>query len=201
MPSDNVLEIDTLLTSDQKAESVRIGLIADTHIPGNVKILPPHVREAFKGIDLILHAGDIYQPAVLDELDRIAPVLAARGNGDGGFPVDNRLNDKHVLSIAGTSLGIIHTLDDFPLPEHYGEMVEGKFGRRVDVVVFGDTHVPMVERYNSTLLVNPGSPALPRNLYQLGTVGLLEIKAGTARARIVQLSDFPLPLKRELIYY
>ena len=180
---------------------MRVGLIADTHIPGNVKILPPHVREAFKGVDLILHAGDIYQPGVLDELERIAPVLAARGNGDGGFPQDSRLKESYVLSIAGISLGIIHTLGDFPLPEQYGEMVERKFGRRVDVAVFGDTHVPMVERYNGTLLVNPGSPALPRNLYQLGTVGLLEIKAGTARARIVQLSDFPLPFERELIYY
>ncbi len=55
-----------------------IGLISDTHIPWAVKELPPEVGEAFRGVDLILHAGDIYSHAVLDELERIAPVLAAK---------------------------------------------------------------------------------------------------------------------------
>ena len=61
---------------------MRIGLLADTHIPRDVKMLPPHVKVALDGVDLILHAGDIYLLTVLDELEAIAPVIAARGNGD-----------------------------------------------------------------------------------------------------------------------
>jgi len=67
--------------------------------------------------------------------------------------------------------------------------------------VFGDTHVAVVERRDGTLLVNPGSPTLPNGLFELGTVGLLEITGNRAEARIIQLSEFPLPFHHELIYY
>ena len=61
---------------------MRIGLLSDTHIPETEKKLPPELIEAFQGVDLILHAGDIYVPSVLDDLQRIAPVLDARGGAD-----------------------------------------------------------------------------------------------------------------------
>ena len=61
---------------------MRIGLISDTHIPHDAKAIPPQVKEVFRGVDLILHAGDIYLSSVLDELEEIAPVLAARGDDD-----------------------------------------------------------------------------------------------------------------------
>jgi len=183
-------------------EPVLIGLIADTHVGGDAKNLPPHVREAFKGVALILHAGDIYQPRVLDELETIAPVLAARGNGDWAFPQDHRLKRNHIINIAGLNLGMTHGIN-YPAPQKYSfdKVMENEFGKCMDVIIFGDTHVDMVERYNSTLLVNPGSPTLPRGLYDLGTVGLLEIADNKATARIVQLAEFPLPFQRELIYY
>ena len=183
-------------------EPVLIGLIADTHIGGDVKNLPPHVREAFKGADLILHAGDIYQPRVLDELETIAPVLAARGNGDWAFPQDHRLKRNHIINVAGLNLGMTHGIN-YPAPRKYpfDKVMENEFGKCMDIIVFGDTHVAMVERYNSTLLVNPGSPTLPGGLYDLGTVGLLEIVDNKATVRIVQLAEFPLPFQRELIYY
>ena len=181
---------------------VRIGLISDTHIPRDVKILPPHVQEAFRGVDLILHAGDIYLPRVLDELETIAPVLAARGNGDREFPQDHRLKETQVISIAGLKLGITHG-EFYPRPPDYSieKMAEREFGESVDVIVFGDSHVALVERVNSVLLVNPGSPALPNGRYELGTVGLLEITGNRAEARIVQLSEFPIPFHKETVFY
>ena len=63
---------------------MKIGLISDTHIPEAMPELWPHVYELFKGVECILHAGDIYDLAVLDELQKIAPTYAARGNGDDG---------------------------------------------------------------------------------------------------------------------
>ena len=180
---------------------MRVGLIADTHIPRDVRGLPPHVKEAFKSVDLVLHAGDIYTSAVLDELESIAPVLAARGNGDWSFPQDRRLKDSHTLDIAGVSLGITHGLDYPRSPDYYDAAMRREFGRRVDVLVCGDTHTAMLEALNGVCLVNPGSPALPDNRYELGTVGLLEISGSRFEARIVRLSDFPLPFDRELVYY
>ena len=79
--------------------------------------------------------------------------------------------------------------------------MERKFGKRIDIIIFGDTHVALVARYNGILLVNPGSPTLPNGRFELGTVALLEIIGNHAEARIVQLSEFPLPFHRELIYY
>jgi len=168
-----------------------IGLIADTHIPRDAKALPPQVKHAFRGVDLVLHAGDIYVPRVLDQLEKIAPVLAARGNGDQDFHEEHRVKESHVLNIDGFRLGLTHIIIYPELP-HYplDRTMERHFGGRVDIAVFGDTHVALVESYMGVLLVNPGSPTVPNGLYKLGTVGLLEIDGGKVEARIVQLSDF-----------
>ena len=83
---------------------MNIGLIADSHIPEAMLVLPDQVRHIFTGVDLILHAGDLHCLDVLDWLEDIAPVLAARGNGDngsGGRPVvpdDPRLDDAQVVT-------------------------------------------------------------------------------------------------------
>ncbi len=202
MPLSDAESIDTIEAADPKIKPIRIGLIADTHIPGGAKILPPHVNEAFKDVDLILHAGDIHVSRVLDELETIAPVLAARGNSDGEFPQDQRIKDNHVLNINGLNLGLTHRGYYPGLSQHLlDEMIGREFGKLVDIVVYGDTHIAMVERCNDILRVNPGSPTLPNNRYDLGTVGLLEIMESRAKARIVQLGELPLPFHRELIYY
>ena len=123
-----------------------IGLIADTHIPRDAKVLPPQVKDAFRGADLILHAGDIYVPKVLDELEKIAPVLAARGNGDWKFPSDRRLKDSHVLDINGFRLGLTHIIAYPELPYYpLDRTMEKEFGGRVDIAVFGDVEVEGVE--------------------------------------------------------
>ena len=202
MPPGDVENVATFEAVDPKIKPIRIGLIADTQIPRDAKILPPHVKEALKDVDLILHAGDIYLPRILDELETIAPVLAARGNGDKDFPWDHRLKDNHVLNIAGLNLGLTHMIN-YPVSPVYSfdKEMESKFGKRMDIIIFGDTHVATVEKYNGILLVNPGSPTLPNLRFELGTVALLEIMKNGPKARIVQLSEFPLPFHRELIYY
>jgi len=179
---------------------MRIGLLADTHIPRDAKMLPPHVKVAFDGVDLILHAGDIYLLTVLDELEAIAPVIAARGNGDWELPGDHRLKDSHVLDLAGFKVGLTHAFyTGLPLSS-LGKNMEREFGEPVDVIVSGDTHVAAVERYEGVLMVNPGSPTLPNGLFELGTIGILEIAEGKCIARIVQLSEFQLAFQKESVY-
>ena len=69
---------------------MRIGLIADTHMPGSIESLWPHALALFSDTDMILHAGDLHTLEIVDELDRIAPTYVARGNGDVGI-ADDRL--------------------------------------------------------------------------------------------------------------
>ncbi len=180
---------------------MRIGLVADTHIPRDAKMLPPHLKVALTVVELILHAGDIYLPTVLDELETTAPVIAARGNGDGELDGDNRVKASHVLDVAGFKVGLTHAFYvDVPL-KHFDKAMEREFGGPVDVIVSGDTHVAAIEKYKGVLMVNPDSPTLPNGRFEPGTVGLLEIAEGKISARIVQLSEFPLTFQRESIYY
>ncbi len=165
-------------------------------------MMPPHVKEAFKGVDMILHAGDIYLPEILDELETIAPVMAAIGNGDKEYPDDHRFSENHVLEIGGLRLGLTHAVPYPGSPQYSIEKVMARnFGKPVDVIVFGDTHVAVVERHNGILMVNPGSPTIPNGLFNLGTVAFLEIAGGRAEARIIELKEFPLAFDRQAIYY
>lgn len=163
-----------------------IGLLSDTHIPETGRTLPPGVKEIFQGVELILHAGDIYIPSVLDELEEIAPVVAALGDDD--TLRDRRVKEQHILSLDGLRLGLVHRFQGFYFLWSVERGMQSQFGTtELDVVVFGDTHSALVKEHQGVLLVNPGSPLLPNYFYRLGSVALLEIKDGQAQARIVEL--------------
>ena len=162
-----------------------IGLISDTHIPDNAKGLPDQLETVFGSVDCILHAGDIYVPWVLDELELLAPVLAAWGDDDEGFATDWRVKKKHILTIDGTTIWLIHErpwwtglLGSKEAPQHE---------RAPDVIVCGHSHCPTLEEKEGVLVVNPGSPTLPLWRRELGTVGLLTVNSGKAEAQIIQL--------------
>lgn len=159
---------------------MRIGLISDTHIPAVGKELPEQVRKAFYGVDLILHAGDIVIPRVLDFLATIAPTLAARGNEDHILFDDPRIQLTHVLTVEGIRIGLTH----YPVFEYDAEMV---FKEAVDIVVFGHTHEVEAAAINGILYCNPGSATNPGNFIKPGTVGILEIENGRAHFKAVQL--------------
>ena len=179
---------------------MRIGLISDTHIPHDAEELPPQVKEIFKGVDLILHAGDIYLSSVLDELEWIAPVLAARGDDD--LPsLNGRVKEKHVLNVEGFSLWLIHV---FPFsnylyyllhssPASSDQELEGALDETVeredfpDILVVGDTHEALLRRAQGFLFINPGSATFPGYKHLLGTVAILTISPGKAEADIIQL--------------
>ena len=174
---------------------LRIGLISDTHIPEARRTLWDEVYDSLAGVDLILHAGDMHDVVVLDWLERVAPVIGVRGNGDDGTsgrpvaPNDPRLAYNQVLTVDGLRIGMTH---DFPHLDMPGSTLEQRMQRQfkgaVHVVVAGDTHVPLVQTLHGVLIVNSGSPTYPRNLNtQLGTIGFLEIAGGRVDAWIEQL--------------
>jgi len=166
-----------------------IGLLSDTHIrvPGyraelsqlSANILPHQIKEAFRGVDLILHAGDIYTLPILDELETIAPVLASEGDDDP-FEImnDKRVKWKHIIDVGGVTIWLAHQQETWDL-EGLEEIPE--------VIVFGHLHKPSLEKRNGVLWINPGSPTFPDYKHELGTVALLSIKSGKVEAEIVQL--------------
>lgn len=179
--------------------SMRLGLISDTHIPEARAELWPQVFDAFRGVDAILHAGDIHDLRVIDQLSEVAPTYAARGNGDdgsGGRPIqpdDPRLREAWLLEFGGVRIVLTHVM---PIPQYPPHLTVERFLLRllertdIDVIIFGDTHVETIETIGSILCINPGSPTYPHNLMtQLGTIGFLDIRDGVAEASIWQLTD------------
>ena len=174
---------------------MRIGLISDTHIPHAEKALPPEVMEAFRGVDLILHAGDICIPSVLDDLESIAPVLAAKGDEEHDITlIDERVKKKHILKLEGKTLWLIHDRPYAPISPSWLPMwwqsktaSEQDNNDKPDIVVFGHEHRIVVQHNDDVLFVSPGSPTFLNYLQGLGTVGILYISADNVDVRILQL--------------
>jgi predicted phosphodiesterase len=136
---------------------------------------------------------------VLDQLGELAPLYSARGNGEdgsGGRAVAGDhpcLRYSWLLELAGIRVGLTH---DLPIPEYPPRLTVERWKQRrfasgdLDVIVFGDSHVELIEIVDGTLCVNPGSPTYPHNLNtQLGTLGFLEIDGPQVHASIWQLTD------------
>ena len=178
---------------------MKIGLISDTHIPEARPVLWEQIFDAFRGVDLILHGGDIHELFVLDALETIAPVYAARGNGEDGSggrpvqPADARVQDVWLLELGGLQVGLTH---EIPIPEMPPLFTVERWVKRLfpekrpDVLVYGHTHVEQIDTIDGILCVNPGSPTYPHGLnVQLGTIGFLDIDDGVAQASIWQLTE------------
>ena len=147
-----------------------IGLISDTH-----GLVRPEALAALRGTELIIHAGDIGKPEVIEALKTIAPVIAIRGNNDRGAWA-KKIPDVVDLRINGIRLQIIHNVNDFRL--------DG--ARTLKAVVSGHSHKPGVVTKDGVLFINPGS-AGPRRFKLPISVAQLEIDGQKLRARIISL--------------
>lgn len=162
----------------------QIGVLADTHIPSRSRYLPSRLFKLFGEAQLIIHAGDLVDPAVLDELKVLAPVEAVAGNMDSGL-LRKQLGRARLIRIGDLSIGLVH-----------GD----KVGRRFDpqqlsavflpheprAIVFGHLHEPLLETSKGILFLNPGSVTDPRRGQQ-ASCALLSIEAGEIRGEIIYL--------------
>ncbi len=171
----------------------KIGVLSDTHIPNRARSLPPELFDAFQGVDMILHAGDLVQEEVLLDLMALAPVEAVAGNMDPPH-LEKRLGERKLLQIAGLRIGLTH-----------GHGPRGKIMERAyqafasespDCVVFGHSHQPCNIRYRGVLLFNPGSPT-DRRREKYPSCGLLTIAGSSISGEILlfkkKRSFFPFP--------
>jgi uncharacterized protein len=152
--------------------AIRVGLISDTH-----GLLRPAALDTLRGADLIVHAGDVGDAAVLDTLRAMAPVTAVRGNVDQGAWAA-ALPETATVTVGGIVLYVLHDIAALRLDVRQAQ---------VDVVVFGHSHRSSVERRNEVLFVNPGS-AGPRRFTLPTTVAVLMIDGQSIDARIIQLN-------------
>lgn len=152
------------------ARSIDIGVISDTH-----GLLRPHALDALAGVAHIVHAGDVGGADVLQELARIAPVTAVRGNNDFGAWAD-RLPERARVTVADTRLLVVHDVHELgtePLAD-------------VDVVIAGHSHRPGIERRGRVLHVNPGS-AGPRRFRLPIALARLSVGPRGIEGRILDL--------------
>jgi putative phosphoesterase len=160
------------------AEKLTVGVVSDTH-----GLVRPEAIEALHGADVILHAGDIGGSHVLEELGALAPVVAVRGNVDGGWA--RLLPERRTLDLAGVLVLLLHDrglLGSLPFPASRARSAPS----RLRVVVFGHSHQPLAETRRGVLWFNPGS-AGPRRFRLPVSVGRLVIEGGRVRSRLLTL--------------
>src|SRR5712691_1737286 len=148
-----------------------IGVISDTH-----GLLRPQAVAALRGCPLIIHAGDVGRPEILDELRGIAPVFAVRGNVDKG-PWALQLPETEMVQVEDHLLYVLHDVNALDLDPRTA-------GFRA--VIAGHSHQPKIETKNGVLYFNPGS-AGPRRFNLPVSVGRLTIAAGKVQAQLVEL--------------
>jgi hypothetical protein len=149
-----------------------IGVISDTH-----GLLRPGAIDALQGVEHILHAGDVGDPAILDALRNVAPVTAIRGNIDVGGPCSH-LPSTEVVTLQGHTFYMLHDRNALDL-----DPVAAGFS----AVISGHSHKPLIEWRHGVLYMNPGS-AGPRRFSLPVSIGLLTIGPDGLQPRLVTLS-------------
>ena len=161
-----------------------IGVISDTHIPQSADEIPQSVFSIFKGVDLIIHAGDLTSLGVLNKLGKIARVKAVYGNMDSQ-EVRQKLPEKEIIKIGNFSLGVIHGQGS---PAHLSAFVEKQFKEALDVIIFGHSHNPCNEKRGKTIFFNPGSPT-DKIFSVYNSCGILKIDSGI-EGKIIKLNNY-----------
>ena len=163
--------------------SKTVGLISDTHVPKRAMRVPPKVYEIFQNVDYIVHAGDLVELAVLDELEQIAPVLAVHGNMDG-MEVVGALPRLNSLKLFDWKIGVMHDPNTL---YGLGKMRELAKQNAFNVFVYGHTHVSNVKWDDKILYINPGSPTNPASRMIKPSVGMLKITQEAIIPQIIEL--------------
>lgn len=190
----------TLVPIIRRPEAKRIGIIADTHIPDRSSGLHHAIFRYFKNVDLILHAGDISSPQVVEALGTMSEVITVRGNNRGDRRLfQPALPDRQIIeALNGYRIGLIHGVEN--VYQRVTDLIIGRAGfasrcsfrmvKRVDglfdnvhCIVYGHAHWPLVYFNEKRLFVNPGK-AFGRKRC---TCGVMEIGKDKIDVRIVPI--------------
>lgn len=177
---------------------MKIGVLADTHVPSKDTMLPAAVLDAVRGMDIILHAGDVGGIEILQQLEPIAQTYAIYGEQDDA-KVRKYLQEKQRLEFENRSIGLVHgnrALEGGLIARLSFNMNKNARLQAVcasalaeypdvDAIVFGHTHEPYMKMHGGVLLFNPGAAVLPSG--KPGSIGVLEITNQAIKGRIIPL--------------
>ncbi|MEM2105399.1 MAG: metallophosphoesterase [Candidatus Bathyarchaeia archaeon] len=168
----------------ESAPAKIVGLISDTHIPVRARSLPKRVLEVFEKADFIVHAGDLVDMSVLDELEQLAPVLAVYGNMDGP-EVRGKLPKINSFKIFEWKIGVMHDPGALFGMSKMREIVKQN---GFNVLVYGHTHNSSIKWDGELLFINPGSPTNPIPPFIMKpSVGLLNVTKEKIVPEIIQI--------------
>jgi hypothetical protein len=162
---------------------VKAVVLSDTHSPRRWKGCPPALVPHLEAADVILHAGDVCTPDVLDLLSTFAPVHVVMGNNDVPEVAEWGAPESLEIELAGVRVGMVH--DSGPRQGRTARLRQ-QFPN-ADLVVFGHSHIPLDETGDGLRILNPGSPT-DRRRQPAGTFALLDLRDGVVvEARIEEL--------------
>jgi uncharacterized protein len=160
-----------------------VAAISDTHLPRGARRLPEACLERLRAADLVLHGGDVSSVAFYEELLAVGPpVEAVHGNADEPA-LRERLPEERIVDVGGARIGMVH----IPGPAAGREERLVRRFAGCGGVLFGHTHLPVVERHAGVWILNPGSPT-ERRRGPFHTMLVLEIEHGAIRPELVRLS-------------
>src|SRR5215212_1102528 len=161
---------------------MRLGIVSDTHLPRGRRALPGACVERLAASDAILHAGDLMEASVLEELEAIGPpVHAIRGNVDSS-ELQARLPLVRTVEAAGARIAMIHAAG--PAAGRLARM-RRRFPD-ADAVVFGHSHIPLLEEADGFAIFNPGSPTERRRAPQ-HTMGMATVEDSRVTFELVRV--------------
>ena len=149
-----------------------IGVISDTH-----GLLRPQALDALRGSDLIIHAGDVGSPEILEPLRALAPTHAVRGNVDKG-PWADRLPMTEIVDVGGLRIYVLHIIADLDLDPPTAGFA---------AVIYGHSHQPSIETRDGVLYLNPGS-AGPRRFSLPISLARITIAGTTLTPQLITLA-------------
>lgn len=182
---------------------MKIGVISDTHVPALSPVLPSRIADVFKGLDIILHAGDITELYMLAEFQETYTLTFAVHGERDSEDVQHYLDEKQVVRFGERRIGLIHGHQFEPAQQGVLGRLRHFFGARPDpealphflldqfaddgvqTIVFGHTHQPYVRMHDGILLFNPGA-ALPGAGHQ-PSVGILDVGKRSITGKIAYL--------------
>ena len=161
---------------------MRLAIISDTHMPRGDRVLPEACVDRLRMADAILHAGDLMELEVLEALEALGPpVHAIRGNNDSAV-LQARLPHTRIVRAGSALIAMVH--DSGATANRFGRL-RRRFPD-VDAVVFGHSHVPLLEERDGFAIFNPGSPT-ERRRSPRHTMGMATAEDGRVRFELVDL--------------
>jgi putative phosphoesterase len=166
--------------------TITIGVVSDTHMPHHARVLPAALRDGLRGVDVIVHCGDMVDVMAIPLFEAFAPLEAVAGNNDPS-ELQHRFGKRKILEFGGTRVGVVHGHDG--VGRSTLARAQNAFkGERVDAILFGHSHVPYCEWHEGILLLNPGSPTDRRRQREF-SYGILRITGRSIEPQLHYYTD------------